>query len=162
MNSSLTPVVGSTAQMPALELLRALARARSSGLLKIGSTAPAWAALAEGQLVVAGLTSGPSIGDALRSAGLLDETGHDTASRGGAHDLALLTHLAERDGAEAMVGIVRDHTVAAVFQMLLPATEQYAFHPGPTVELARHLTFPMEEIIGAAQDRVRMWSEIAE
>jgi hypothetical protein len=162
MNGSPAPVVGSTAQMPALELLRALARARSSGLLKIGSTAPAWAALAEGELVVAGLTSGPSIGDALRSAGLLTEAGHDTASRGGAHDLALLTQVAQRDGAGAMVGIVRDHTVGAVFQMLLPATEQYAFHPGPTVELARHLTFPMEEIIGAAQDRVRMWSEIAE
>src|SRR5690349_16725248 len=107
MNGSPAPVVGSTAQMPALELLRALARARSSGLLKIGSSAPAWAALADGDLVVASLTSGPSLGDALRSAGLVDDAGRDGASRGGAHDLALLTQVAQRDGTAAMEGIVR-------------------------------------------------------
>jgi hypothetical protein len=163
MNGPPAPVVGTTAQMPALELLRALARARSSGMLKIGSTAPAWAALADGELVVAGLTTGPGIGDALRTAGLIDGSATlDGASRGGAHDLALLERLAEEAGAEALRGIVRDHAIGAVFQMLLPATEEYSFQPGPSVALARHLSFPMEEIICAAQDRVRAWAEIAE
>ena len=162
MDAPPAPLVGSTAQMPALELLRALATSRSSGLLRIGSASPAWAALAEGRVVVAGLATGPTIADALRVAGLLDDAPRDSSPRGGGHDLALLTQLADAGVSDDLTRIVRDHTIAAVFQMLLPTEEQYTFQPGPTVPLARHLGFPMDEIIGAAQDRVRQWAEIAE
>jgi hypothetical protein len=163
MDAAPAPVVGSTAQMPALELLRALAQARSSGLLRVGTTRPAWAALADGELVVAGLAGGPGIAEALRAHGLLgDHEPRDPSPRGGGHDLALLTQLAESGGAAGLASVVRDHTVDAVFQMLLPSTEDYSFQPGPSVPLARYVHFPMEEIIGAAQERVRLWAEIAE
>jgi hypothetical protein len=162
MDAAPAPVVGSTAQMPALELLRALARAGSSGLLRIGSTRPIWAAVADGDLVVAGLAVGPTIADAHRAARQLgDEPPRDLAPRGGGHDLALLTQLAESGRAADLGPIVRDHTVDAVFQMLVPSVEDYSFQPGPSIPLARHLHFPMEEIIGAAQDRVQQWAEIA-
>lgn len=162
MDAAPSPVVGSLADMPGADLLRALARTETSGMLKVGEINPTWVALASGAVVIAGIAGGRTLADELRAEGIVEGAVIDDAEAHGAHhDLVLLSGLV-RDGADdALVDAVRRHTVAAVFQLLLPSTERFAFQPGAAISVARHISFSVEAILGDAQERLREWAAIA-
>ncbi len=157
-----SPVVGSLAELPGPDLLRALARTETSGMLKVGEASPTWVALAAGAVVIAGGASTPSLADELLHAGALDESViHEAVSRGAHHDLTLLCELAGDSPSERLIETVREHTVAAVFQLLLPSTDPFAFQPGAPISVARHVSFPVEVILSLAQQRLERWAEVA-
>lgn len=153
--------MGSLADMPGTDVLRALARAGASGILKVGESSAAWAAFADGRIVIAGVVDGPTLADGLRAAGAVEpEHLRDVLARTGGHDLAVLHDLLAQ-GAPGVEPIVRAHTVDAVFQMLLPSTEQFAFQPGAPLSLAQQFAYDVEELLAAAGARVREWAEVA-
>jgi hypothetical protein len=155
-------MIGSLAEMAAADLLRLLSRADQSGLLKVGESSPHWAALAGGTIVVAGSASGPGIVQACVAMGVLTtEQGSRHGHRDGAHDLTVLPGLVAEVGADALRPVVRIQTVNAVFQMLLPTGEQYAFQPSPPHQLAEHFSFDVDEILPEASSRVEEWTDIA-
>jgi hypothetical protein len=160
--SSTETLVGSLTDVGAPDLLRMLATSRHTGLLRIGSTAPHWAAMAEGEIVIAGSASGTGIIQAVLSSGLLDAETISTAGLNtGAHDLHVLPRLVDLLGAVKLYPLVREQTVTAVFQMLLPSQEQFAFAPGQASPLAEHFRFPVDIVMMEAGRRVQEWSEIA-
>lgn len=162
MDAAASPVVGSLAQMPGADLLRVLARANATGNLRVGDSNPTWAALADGNLVVAGALSSTPLADELLATGSIDQSAlADFAGHGSGSDVALLDRLATADVPDALLGVVRDHTVAAVFQMLLPSTEQFVFQPAERVQAASRFSYSVESILDLAQARVREWAEVA-
>jgi hypothetical protein len=163
MDATAAPIVGTSTGQDAATTLRALAQDRQSGVLKVGSSAPTWVALADGQIVVAGTANGPGIAQTLYAAGAIDDQALQNAgSRGGSHDLSALTELTRTNRPEALAPVIHAQAVHAVFQMLLPPQEPCAFLAGPAIGLAEHFSFPVESILAEAQDRVRQWAEIAE
>ena len=155
-------MTGSLAEISAEDLLRLLTRADQSGLLKIGESSPHWAALAGGRIVMAGSASGPGIVQACVATGAMTA---DQASRHGqrdaAHDLTVLPELIDDVGVDRLEPVVRSQTVNALFQMLLPTAEPYAFQPAPPHQLAAHFGFTLDEIMPEAAARVQEWAEIA-
>lgn len=162
MDAAPSPVVGSLADLPGADLLRALARAETTGILRVGESAPTWAAFAEGRIVVAGATGGPKLSDELIATGRIDRSALEgvTAS-GAAGDLALLGQLAAGPVSDDLMKAVRDHSISAVFQMLLPSQEQFAFQPGSAMDASRSFAFPVDALIERAQERVLQWVEVA-
>jgi hypothetical protein len=158
-------LVGSLQEVGAAELLRMLALSHHTGLLRVGSSAPHWAAIAGGDLVVAGSASGPTIIQALVANGVLTQDDANTltanAMQSRAHDLNVLPILVERLGAVKLYPTVRDQTVSAVFQMLLPSQDEFTFVPGERLPIADHFQFPTEIILTEATRRVEEWAEIA-
>ena len=163
MDATATPLVGASTEHDTAEVLRAIARDRHSGILKVGSSAPTWVALADGQIVVAGTTNGPGIAQSLYAAGAIDDqTMQACGAQGGSHDLAVLVQLCRTHRAETFAPVIHAQAVHAIFQMLLPPLEPPAFLAGPAISLAEHFSFSVESILSEAQARVRQWAEIAE
>ncbi len=160
--SATETLVGSLADVGAAELLRMLALSRHTGLLRIGDQSPHWAAISDGELVIAGTASGPGILQALVSHGVLDsQQVSELGPSNGAHDLNVLPSLVDSLGSVQLYPIVREQTVSAVFHMLLPSSEQFTFVPGTRPGLADHFQFPIEVIVAEAARRVNEWAEIA-
>ena len=161
MDTAPAPVVGSLADMPGTDVLRALARASASGILKVGDSSAAWAAFAEGHVLISVVDDSKTLTDALRSSGAVDAAVlRDVIGRSGGHDLAVLHELVALPGGD-LTPIVRAHTVDAVFQMVLPSSEQFAFQPGAPLSLAQRFAYDVEELLDAAAARVREWAEVA-
>ena len=103
-------LVGSLQEVGAAELLRMLALSHHTGLLRVGTSAPHWAAIADGDLVVAGSAAGPTIVQALVANGVLTQDEANTltanAMQSRAHDLNVLPILVERLGAVLRVDAV--------------------------------------------------------
>ncbi|HKY15568.1 MAG TPA: DUF4388 domain-containing protein [Microthrixaceae bacterium] len=160
--SSTETLVGSLDDVGAVDLLTMLATTKHTGLLRIESTSPHWAAMCDGELVVAGSAAGTGLVQAVVSAGLLDAGTIAAAGLNtGAHDLHLLPKLVDLLGAVKLYPLVREQTVTAVFQMLLPSHMQYAFAPGTPSPLAQHFRFPVDIVVLEATRRVEEWTEIA-
>jgi hypothetical protein len=163
MDATGAPIVGTSTGHGAAQTLRALADQRQSGVLKVGSSAPTWVAFANGEIVVAGTTNGPGIGQALHAAGAIDDdTLLGIGPRGGSHDLSVLNELSRTHRTDALVPVIHAQAVHAIFQMLLPPQEPSEFLPGPPISLAEHFSFSVESILAEAQGRVQQWAEIAE
>jgi hypothetical protein len=156
-----TPVIGSLGDVSAAAVIVQLATERRTGILKIGESAPAWLALSEGHVVLAGSSASTPLRDALRSAGLVDEATLLTLERRGFHDLQLISELAAQVDPAALVPLVRERCISTLFEMLLPSDEQYAFLPGDPLGLAVHFSFPTLELLDLAQQRVEDWARIA-
>jgi hypothetical protein len=158
-------LVGSLQEVAGAELLRMLALARHTGLLRVGSEKPHWAALADGDLVIAGSAAGPTLLQLLVTNGVITENAANSLTSGAmqsrAHDLNVLPFLLERVGAVKLYPSVREQTVSAVFQMLLPSQEEFTFVPGERLPIADHFQFPTEMILAEAGQRVAEWAEIA-
>jgi hypothetical protein len=159
---SVDTMVGNLAERSAADVLTALAADRRTGVLRIGTTAPHWAALAAGDLVMAGSASGPGIVQTLLSQGVIDAaTVAGAGAAAGSHDLHVLPGLVELIGEVKLYPAVREQTVSAVFQMLLPSREDFAFTPSEESPLAKYFRFPVDIIVAEAGHRVAEWAEIA-
>ncbi len=155
--------MGSLADMPGADLLRALARTETSGMLRVGDANPAWVALAHGAIVIAGATGGPTLAAELRRRGAIDSTVlREAEARGAHHDLSLLSELVRNGVDQALLDTVRHHTVGAVLQILLPSSEPFAFQPGPPIAVGCQVSFPVESILADAHERLDQWAVIAE
>jgi hypothetical protein len=142
-----------------------LALAKHTGLLRVGTSDPHWAALADGDLVIAGSSTGPTLIQALVAARIITQNAANSLTTGPmqsrSHDLNVLPILLERVGAVKLYPTVREQTVSAVFQMLLPSREEFTFVPGERLPIADHFQFPIEIVLMEATQRVEQWSEIA-
>ena len=161
MSTTGSALSGSLADTGAADVLRHLADGRQSGLLKIGDTSPGWVALADGNLILAGSASGPTLADSIHVAAAVDEeTVRAAVQRVGSHDLRLLEQLAPAH-ADALHRVVFTHSVGAVFQMLLPSTEGYVFQPGSRHPLGDQFAYDVSAVLEEAARRVGQWAEIA-
>lgn len=162
VDAARSPVLGSLAETRSSDVIGQLVEERRTGVLKVGETAPSWAAFSEGSLVVAGSVTGPSLRDLITSAGLVDhQVLHGISQRAGSHDLQLLAELVEQVDPWTLEPLLRERCVAVLFEMLLPSREPYAFLPGDPLGLAAHFSFPTLELLAEAQHRVEDWARIA-
>jgi hypothetical protein len=138
-----------------------LALSRHTGMLRVGDSTPDWAVIADGELVVAGSSTGPRIHSAVVARGLL--TAEEVSAAGidqSVGDLRALPTLVDLLGAVKLYPLVREQTVGTVFQLLLPSAAAFEFRPGDAHPLAEHFRFPVDVITEEASRRVGEWREV--
>lgn len=154
---------GTVADLPVPELLQLLAGTRQSGMLELTGRNPGVVALEKGEVTLALSAMGPTlqqvfIGSGLTTSELWDEV-VAAADQGGKLTDALIEAGVNEDRARA---VLYDHTVGAVFELMLPSDDAFAFLAGEEHPIGDRFSFTVEELLADAGQRVDAWKVIAE
>jgi hypothetical protein len=154
---------GTVADLPLPELLRLLAGTGQTGLLELTGSNPGVVALHEGSVTLALSTMGPTlqqvfIGSGLARAELWDDV--VAAADRGTHITDSL--LAAGVDPVRTREVLYDHTVGAVFELMLPSGDEFAFLAGEEHPIGGRYPFTVDELLEDAAQRVEAWKVIAE
>lgn len=154
---------GTVAELPVADLLALLAGTRQTGLLELTGANPGVVAFEDGAITIALSAMGPTlqqlcIGSGLTTAERWDEV-VATADAGGSLADALVSSGVDEERAQA---VLYDHTVGAVFELMLPSDDSFAFKAGERHPIGDRFAFPVDEVLADAGQRVDAWKVIAE
>jgi hypothetical protein len=154
---------GSLEDLPVRELLGFLAASKRTGVVEISGTTPGLLVLHEGELVLALSDSGPTLQQVFIGSGLTTSDGWWEATTAGHRSGSLVDAVLE-GGAEAdqLERVLREQTVGAVFELILPSKDHFVFSPGATHPVGHHFVFGLDEVVAEADERVAAWKVIAE
>jgi hypothetical protein len=143
-------------------LLRRLADEVFTGLVRVGEAGELW--LADGGLYLAGSRTTPSPFDVLMAAEVVSwdelEMLCADADRDGPPVLGRL--LASHPEAEDRLRrVFREHLLAALFELLIPADEPVRIEAGVTHVVGAAFVEPVPVLLAATTERVEVWRAIA-
>jgi hypothetical protein len=154
---------GTVEDLPLPELLHLLADTRQTGILELTGPNPGIVALHKGEVTLALSAMGPTLQQVLIGSGLASADEWDrvvtVADRGGKLADALVDTGIDEDRALA---VLYDHTVGAVFELMLPSDDDFAFLAGEQHPIGNRFTFTVDELLADAGQRVDAWKVIAE
>jgi hypothetical protein len=156
-------LTGTLAELPVPDLLELLAGTRQTGMLELTGGNPGVIAIEQGEVTIALSAMGPTlqqlfIGSGLTGAELWDDV-VAAADRGAKLGDALVEAGVDEDRARA---VLYDHTVGAVFELMLPSDDEFAFLAGERHPIGDRFTFGVPELLEDAGQRVDAWKTIAE
>jgi hypothetical protein len=154
---------GTVADLPLPELLRLLAGTGQSGLLELTGSNPGVVALHEGSVTLALSAMGPTLQEVIIGSGLAQsDLWNDVVSAAEAGTSLTDSLLAAGVDAERIREVLYDHTVGAVFELMLPSGDAFAFLAGEQHLIGSRFTFAVDEVLEDAAQRVDAWKVIAE
>jgi hypothetical protein len=154
---------GTTDDLPLPELLRLLEGTKQSGMLELTGTNPGVIVVAEGEVTLALSAMGPTLQQVFIGSGLTTGELWDDAAAAAESGAKLTDSLVEggvnEDRARA---VLYDHTVGAVFELMLPSHDSFAFLAGEEHPIGSRFTFTVDELLADAGQRIDAWKAIAE
>lgn len=154
---------GTVDELPVPDLLRLLQGTKQSGLLELTGANPGVVVLHDGEISLALSAMGPTlqqvvIGSGLATSDLWVEV-VAAADAGSTLGDALVEGGVDADRARA---VLYDHTVGAIFELMLPGDDAFAFLPDEHHPIGARFTFTVDELLADAGQRVDAWKVIAE
>lgn len=156
-------LTGTLADLPLVDLLEWVGRANPLGVIELSGGAVGTIVLVDGRIALATADDGPTLAQMVIGTGAISAEGWESAqeaSRSGA-DLAdaLVDHGADE---ELLVAALREQTVGALFEFLVPGETSFAYLPGVSHALGGRFAFEPGDVIEEARARVGAWKVIAE
>lgn len=156
-------LTGTLADLPLVDLLEWVGRANPLGVIELSGGAVGTIVLVDGRIALATADDGPTLAQMVIGTGAISAEGWESAqeaSRSGA-DLAdaLVDHGADE---ELLVAALREQTVGALFEFLVPGETSFAYLPGASHALGGRFAFEPGDVIDEARARVGAWKVIAE
>ncbi len=157
----MSPVTeGSLAEHTLSSVLLQLAENRSTGALRIRDGGAVW--LSEGRIYLAQSAQGPRIADVLFGANVGSLADINSALNGAGSGSALDTLLARNpDRAPVLERLIHEANLTAMFELLVPSSEQFSFDEGATHRLGTVFSEAASGLVDQAQRRLEIWKQIA-
>ena len=156
-------LTGSLRELPLSDLLQLLGAARHHGVIEFTGAAGGLVVLDEGDITLALADDGPTLAEVVIGSGLTTAQGweqaHVASMRGESLADALVNGGA--DPGELQL-ILRDQTIGALFEFVLPSDTEFAFLEGATHPLGGRFRFSAADLLAEANERVHVWKVIAE
>jgi len=156
-------LTGTLSDLPLADLLAWVGGANPLGVVELSGGAVGSIVLVDGRLALATADDGPTLAQMVIGSGAISSDGWDAAqaqARSG-RDLADALVDAGAD-VDLLIGALREQTVGALFEFLVPGETAFAYLPGATHALGGRFAFEPGDVIDEAQARVRAWKVIAE
>lgn len=155
-------LTGSLRELPLNDLLQLLGAARHDGVIEFTGAAGGLIVLEGGDITLALADDGPTLAEAVIGSGLSTAEGWDQAHVASMHGESLADALVNGgvDPDELQL-ILRDHTVGALFEFVLPSDTEFAFLEGASHPLGGRFRFPAGDLLAEANERVHVWKVIA-
>jgi hypothetical protein len=154
---------GTVDELPLPDLLRLLEGTKQSGLLELTGANPGVIVLQDGEVTLALSAMGPTLQQVFIGSGLTtgDEWEQVSAKADGG---AKLTDSLIEVGVDEVRAraVLYDHTVGAVFELMLPSHDSFAFLAGEEHPIGSRFRFSVDEVLADAGQRVDAWKTIAE
>jgi hypothetical protein len=153
---------GTVADLPVPDLLRLLAGTNQSGLLELTGGNPGVVSLHEGAVTLALSAMGPTLQQVFIGSGLATSDLWDDVVAAANQGTRLTDSLCSA-GVDPlrMREVLYDHTVGAVFELMLPSGDSFAFLPGEEHPIGSRFMFSVDELLDDAAQRVDAWKAIA-
>lgn len=152
---------GSLADQPMGDVLLRLSEARVTGALRIRNGGAVW--LSEGRIYLAQSAQGPRIADVLFGANVGTLADINSALNGAGAGSALDSLLSRHpDRAPVLERSIHEANLTAMFELLVPSSEQYSFDDGATHRLGATFSEPAAGLVDQAQRRLEIWKQIAQ
>lgn len=156
-------LTGTLSDLPLGDLLAWVGSADPLGVVELSGGAAGTIVLVDGHIALASADDGPTLEQMVIGSGAISAEGW-----AGAHAAVR----AGRDLADALVdegadperldAALREQTVGALFEFLVPGETAFAYLPGATHALGGRFAFDPAEVIDEALARVAAWKVIAE
>jgi hypothetical protein len=146
-----------------IELIGFMETGRRTGVIELSGASPGVVALHEGQLTLALSETGPTLQQVFIGSGLTTPDGWweatASAQSGGSLTAAVIDAGADPDHVRK---VLREQTVGAVFELLLPSKDHFVFAPDVPHPVGTRFSFDPGEVLAEAERRVAAWKRIAE
>lgn len=163
--------MGTLADLPLPDLLGFLTRSGQTGVVRFSGPVPAEVHLEGGRVVFADTDGDPSLERHLTAAGL-DATAVAAAAAAAGRDVPWADALVDAGiPAVEVRGALYDHTVNALFELLLTSDDEFAFDPttgdgatatpGLTSRVGGRFPMELESLLADAERRRRQWATIS-
>ncbi|MBI2705439.1 MAG: DUF4388 domain-containing protein [Actinobacteria bacterium] len=154
---------GSLEDLPFLELLEFLAGSRRTGVIELSGASPGIVVLHEGMLTLALSENGPTLQQVFIGSGIVSSDGWWEATNTGNRSSSLAEAVLEAGAPASQVErVLREQIIGAVFELMLPSKDAFAFTPGATHLLGHRFLFDPDDVVREAQRRVAAWKVIAD
>lgn len=154
---------GTVTDLPLPDLLHLLAGTRQTGLLELTGGNPGVIALHDGSVTLALSAMGPTLQQVFIGSGLTTGEVWGEVVTAADHGTTLTDSLIESGVDEVRAqAVLYDHTVGAVFELMLPSDDAFAFLAGEEHPIGRRFPFSVDELLADAGQRVDAWKIIAE
>jgi hypothetical protein len=154
---------GSLLELPLTALLPLLAAKQRQGVVELSGASAGVVVVDEGALTLALADEGPTLQQVIVGSGIASADGWEHAFsaslRGDGIADALITGGADPELLEI---VLREQTIGALFEFILPSETEFVFLEGATHPLGSRFRFDSAEMLDAAADRVDGWKVIAE
>jgi hypothetical protein len=118
--------------------------------------------MADGRIYLAQSAQGPRIADVLFGADVGTLADINSALNGAGSHSALDTLLAnDPDRGQVLERLIHEANLTAMFELLVPSTEQFSFDDGATHRLGTTFAEPAAGLVDQAQRRLEIWKQIA-
>jgi hypothetical protein len=154
---------GTLADLSLGELFGFLAAGRRSGVIELRGVTAGVVALHDGRLTIALSESGPTLQQVFVGSGLTTTDGWWEATAAAQRGAGLADAVIDAGADPADVErVLREQTIGAVFELLLPSRDPFVFTPGATHPIGHRFTFEPDPVLAEAGRRVSVWKRIAE
>jgi hypothetical protein len=162
--SSRAALSGSLTDLPLPTLLPLVEATARSGVIELQGPGGAGLIVLDGGGITLALSdAGPTLPQVIVGSGIATaeewERAHVVSLRGASLADALVEGGADEARLEA---VLREQTIGALFEFLVPVGIDFAFLPGSTHPLGTRFCFDADELLAEAQERVDVWKVIAE
>jgi hypothetical protein len=160
--SNKAALTGTLSDLPLADLLAWVGGANPLGVVELAGGAVGSIVLVDGRIALATADDGPTLAQMVIGSAAISADGWDAAQarvREG-HDLAEALVEAGADP-ERLVGALREQTVGALFEFLVPGETRFTYVPGASHPLGGRFSFEPGDVIDEARARVGAWKVIA-
>ena len=154
---------GDLADLPLLDLLAWVGAASPRGTIELAGGAVGTIELVDGRIALASADDGPTLAQMVIGSGAISADGWESSSRAadGGADLADALIDAGADP-ELLAGALREQTVGALFEFLVPGETSFTYTPEASRSLGGRFAFESADVVDEARARVEAWKVIAE
>lgn len=154
---------GTLADLPLGDVLTLLATSGQTGVLELRGANPGLVALHEGAVTVALSEMGPTLQQVFLGSGITNADGWDEAITAVDRGVSL-TESFIRHGCDIadLRRVLYDQAVGAIFELMLPSSDAFAFLAGEQHPIGTTFTFAVPDLIEEATKRLEAWKQIAE
>jgi hypothetical protein len=159
----LNALSGSLRDLPVADLLSFLWSSGRTGVVEFRGTVPGFIALDEGLITLAVAGDGPSLEEVVVGSGITSIEGFEQAQLASERGVAVIDALIRR-GADAyrLESVLREQTVGALFEFVLPSDTDFVFLPGAYHPIGSRFRFSPDELVHEATRRIAAWRQIAD
>jgi len=163
MADAAPPIEGSLQSTSVGEVLRGVAAARRTGLLRFHGSDARLVAFHQGAIYLATSASGPSIHQIVVGSGAAPE-GAWTDAGPAARTSGIAAALADdtRVDGQRLQAVLREHIVSTLAELLVPGSERFEFLPDQLHQLGPRFLFPVDEALAEAGRRLEAWRSISD
>lgn len=154
---------GSLSDLPLVDLLAWVGAASPQGTIELEGGADGTIELVDGRIALASADDGPTLAQMVIGSGAISSDGWDAAQAAATDGRDLVDALLDGGAdVELLEAALREQTVGALFEFLVPGETTFAFVPETARPLGARFAFDPADVIDEAQGRVEAWKVIAE